>query len=187
MTTKEIAEAAGVSVDTATRSIKSLYPEKMTQGKRVALTQVEAIAVMKDIRKVNFVQLPQDAEVPPQDAEVSSLDVAFKAAMVTLVSMAQSMDARLTKIETRIDQRQALLPPPQVKPRDHINMIVRKYVSETESTYPQAWNELYRQFSYRTNTNPATCAKNREMSILDYIETEGMIELLESVALEIFS
>lgn len=119
----------------------------------------------------------------------SSLERAFEMmarAFETIAETQKMQESRLHKIEERIEERQALLPAPQIKPRDHINMLVRFYVSESGLSYKDCWRELYRQFGYRTNTNPKKCAENRGMGILDYIETEGQIETLEAVAMEIF-
>lgn len=69
MTTKQIAEVAGVSPDTALRKIKELYPEKVRNGRPVSLVQHEAVAVMAELRKIGFVA-PQNAEVAPQNAKV---------------------------------------------------------------------------------------------------------------------
>jgi len=183
MTTKEIAEVAGVSHDTASRKIKELFPEKIQKGKQTRLIQKEAIMVMAELRKQGYVQPTQNAEVPTQNSE--AVDIAFKAALITLTNMAQNMESRLSKIETKIEQRQALLPAPQIKPRDHISMLVREHAHAFQIDYPEAWGYLYKQFSYRTNTNPRERAKNRGMTIIDYIETEGMIDTLESVAMEV--
>ncbi|MDO5576539.1 MAG: BRO family protein [Fibrobacter sp.] len=101
-----------------------------------------------------------------------------------LTAITESQEKRLSNIETKFEQRKALLPPPNIKPREHINMIVREYATKNAIPYNLAWNELYRQFSYRTNSNPKVSAKNRNMTILDYIDVEGQLEVLESVAVE---
>jgi hypothetical protein len=191
MTTKEIAEVAGVSVDTVQRKGRELFPGKYSQGKRVVFIKDEAVALMKELRKKNFVELPQNAEVLPQNADVSYLsakDIALISQIVsaTVAETIKRLDGRMEKIETRIDQRAALLPAPQIKPRDNINKIVRDWVGKTGGDHREAWNSLYRDFGYRTNTNPSICAKNRGMTILDYIEAEGQIDVLEAVAIEIY-
>lgn len=64
MTTKQIADAAGVSVDTVQRKIKEMYPEFVEKRKTTRLPQNAAVSVMSEIRKLNFVEpLPQNAEV----------------------------------------------------------------------------------------------------------------------------
>ena len=190
MTTKEIAEISGVSVDTVTRKIKELYPDEIRPKRATNLVKEKAIRVMSELRKMGFINpLPQNAEALPQNAEdsISTLESAFKmmaTAFDKLVSISQSQETRLQKIETRIDERQALLPAPQIEPREHINMIVRDYSTRAGIEFREVWRELYKQFSYRTNSNPSISAKNRGMTIIDYIESEGMIETLESIAMD---
>jgi hypothetical protein len=71
-----------------------------------------------------------------------------------------------------------------VKPRDNVSRIVRKYAHDNGLEHGTAWGELYREFGYRTNSNPRTAASNRKMAVIDYIETEGMMGLLESIAID---
>lgn len=96
------------------------------------------------------------------------------------------LDSRVNKIENRIEERQALLPPPDIKPRDAINKLVRDYATRFDYQYNTVWNKLYTEFNYHYNVNVKTCASNRSMTIIDYIETEGMIDQLHAVAIKIF-
>lgn len=90
MTTKEIAEAAGVSVDTVQRSARALYPEKFKQGKKAYFVKAESIEIMKGLRKKNFVELPQDDEVLPQSADVvTRADLAVLGAAIVSEMMKQ--------------------------------------------------------------------------------------------------
>jgi hypothetical protein len=192
MTIKQMAEVAGVSPDTVSRKVKEMYPDRVKNGRPTNLVQSEAITVMSELRKKNFVSPLQNAEVARQNAEVGSilnereLAMIAKIVSVTVSETMKALDNRVTNIETSIEKRKALLPAPEIKPRDHINMIVREYAKRTGKDHREAWRELYRQFGYRTNSNPGLSAGNRDMTILDYIDAEGMIETLESVAMEIY-
>jgi len=66
-------------------------------------------------------------------------------------------------------------------------MIMREYVKNTGDSHSSAYGELYRQFKYRTHVDAVQCAKNRGSSTIEYIETEGMIETLEAIAMEVFT
>ena len=112
------------------------------------------------------------------------IDAAFKLAIISLTSITQRLDDRVSKIEARVEQRQALLPAPEVKPRDNVSRIVRKYAHDNGIEYGPAWGELYREYGYRTNSNPSIAARNRGMAIIDYIEAEGMIGTLEAIAID---
>ncbi len=191
MTVKEIAEVAGVSERTVRRIAENEVGVVFERGKKAIFTEKEAIETMRLARKKGFIVPRQNADVPRQNADVNSFlterDIAIisQIVSVTVSETIKALDGRMTNIEQKIESRKALLPPPQIKPRDHINMIVREYVNRTNTQHGVAWGDLYRQFGYRTNTNPTISAKNRGMTILDYIEAEGMIETLESIAMEV--
>lgn len=202
MTTKEIAEAVGKDERSVQRWAKRTGDKVSSVSDKVSSVQKtnrpadydleETCAIIEtgmgknaaDLFRMSANSAPKQKDSLLTEKDIQ-LITALTAGIVTQVMA--NLDSRVSKIETRVEQRQALLPPPQIKPRDHINMIVRQYATDSDMGYAKAWNELYRQFSYRTNTNPSACAKNRGMLILDYIETEGMIDLLESVAMEIFA
>jgi hypothetical protein len=191
MNIRQMAEVAGVSIDTVTRKVKEMYPDRVKNGRPTNLIQAEAITVMAELRKKNFVSPTQNAEVPTQNAEVgfslSDRDIAIisKIVSATVAETVRALDVRMLSIERKIEERKALLPPPGIKPRDHINMIIREYATKNGLQYQSVWTDLYKQFGYRTNTNPTVSAKNRGMTILDYIDAEGMIETLEAVAIEV--
>lgn len=189
MTTKQMAEAAGVSVDTIARKAKELFPAKMEARKKTVFAEKEAIEIMKAVRKKNMVELPQNASELPQNAEDVNLTAAFRfmaEAFNRMTKTSEDHAARLSRLEETTKARAALLPPPQINPKARVNMVLRSYVAKSGESYSDAWGRLYKEFSYRTNTNPRTCAANRSMSIIDYIETEGQIDILESVALDLF-
>lgn len=123
--------------------------------------------------------------VPATNEKVESEYV--KRGMDLVFGAIGKLDERLSKIESCIEEKQLLLPAPPMKPRDHINKLVREYSHAKGITFTEAWSRLYREFGYRTNTNPTLSAKNRGMTIIDYIESEGQIDTLESVAVEIYS
>lgn len=197
MTTKQIAEAVGKPERTVRDWIKRLAAKSAVIAAKSATSSPmspadygldETCAIIEQGMGKNAASLyRENARHSFETLAVTEdgLDAAFKAAVITLTAMAQSLDARLSKIETRIEERQALLPAPQMKPRDHISMLVRSYASKQGVSYPSAWGELYSEFAYRTNSNPRLSAKNRNMAIIDYIEAEGMIETLEAIAVEI--
>ena len=177
--------------------IKTPYAE-IAQGIRHGYTidEVEAILGASSMSRDAVSILMQNARdgIAGNGAQVSlpggqgSLERAFEMmarAFETIAETQRMQEDRLQKSEGRIREREAVLPAPQIKPRDRINMLVRSYASASGVPYRDCWNELYRQFSYRTNTNPKKCAENRGMGILDYIETEGQIGTLEAVAAEL--
>jgi len=138
MTIKEIAEVAGVSYPTVHKAVSKIYQGKMKDGKKTDLSYEEAVKVMKALRKKNFVSPIQNEQVSSQNENLElsdyELNRAFRLAMVNMNNLAQSLanktdelDKRMSNIEVQTEKRKALLPPPQIKPRDHINMIAKTF------------------------------------------------------------
>lgn len=85
------------------------------------------------------------------------------------------------------NERKALLPPPQIKPREHIKMIVRDYANKNKIKFNDVYNILYKQFYYRFNKNLTLKAKKCDMTTINFAEKHGFIDDLESLAIEIFT
>lgn len=85
MTARQMSEVSGVSVDTVNRKIKEMYPDAVQKGRSTRLSQTQAITVMSELRKKNFVEPTQSAEVPTQNAEVptQNAEVVTKADLAT--------------------------------------------------------------------------------------------------------
>jgi hypothetical protein len=67
MTIKQMAEVSGVSTETVSRKVKEMYPDRVTNGRPTNLIQTEAICVMTELRKKNFVEPLQNEKVPLQN------------------------------------------------------------------------------------------------------------------------
>lgn len=189
MTIREIAETAGCNEKTVRRIVGDKMPGKIQNGKVTRFTWDEAHQLMAWLPKRNQVDLGHDlgqmSEVATRNLEGSTLtprDMELIAGIMTAVMA--NLDGRVKGIEAKIESRQALLPAPQVKPRDHVNQIVRRHADRSGMDFSTAWRDLYREFGYRTNSAPTVAAKNRGMGVLDYLEAEGLIDTLEAVALE---
>ena len=190
MTIRQMAEVSGLSTDTVTRKVKEMYPDRVKNGRPTNLVQAEAITVMAELRKKNFVSPLQNAEVATQNAKVSFLsekDIAIisQIVSVTVSETIKALDGRMTNIEQKIEQRKILLPAPQLDARAHIKKMIDEYVSRNGIEHSDAYRYLYREFFYRTKCNASLCAKNRGMKTIDYIDDEGMIEILEAIAMEV--
>lgn len=208
MTTKEIADFNEVSTKTVRRWVDKLSRgagqnaiscEKLKmleageKGLTVDWTEEEVYAIMTSGGRgcvVNWMRAnkPREQAQTSLSSRLNETDIALisKIVSTTVAETIKQLDGRIEKIEGVVSQRRALLPAPTVKPRDNINRLVRDYATKNKIDFRAAWADLYRDFGYRTNSSPTICAKNRGMAILDYIEAEGMIDLLEAVALDIY-
>ena len=70
MTTKELAEVAGVSERTIRRIAEKEVGVIYEKGKKAFYTEKEAIEIMRLARKKGFIQHGQNADVPRQNADV---------------------------------------------------------------------------------------------------------------------
>jgi hypothetical protein len=102
------------------------------------------------------------------------------------ISIMSGLNQRISNIESKIEERQALLPAPEIKIRDSINKIVREYAHETGTPYDMVWRQLYTEYNYRFNSNVSLLAKNRDMKTIDYMDKEGLLNNLYTVAYKIF-
>jgi hypothetical protein len=203
MTTKQIAQAVNKTERSVQSWSKKIGEKIASIGEKIASVQKtgkpadytleETCAIIETGMGKNAASLfyenakSQLLNTPSTESSLSVKDIALISQIVaaTVAETIKQLDGRMGKIESRIEDRQALLPAPQIKPRDHITKLVREYATKNNQPYSNVWTYLYTEFGYRTNTNPRQCAKNRNMPIIEHIEAEGMIELLESVAIEI--
>ena len=196
MTTKEIAEAVGKDERTVARWVSRVsdkMPEVSDKVSKAKATSKAAdynldetcaiieIGLGKNAASL-FRENAKHALAPAQGSSLTARDMEVIGGIVA--SVMANLTARLGNIENVIDQRRALLPAPEVKPRDNISRIVRKYAHDNGIEYGPAWGELYREYGYRTNSNPSMAARNRGMAIIDYIDAEGMIGTLEAIAID---
>ena len=181
MTAREIAEIAGLSVDTVQKKIKELYPENVEQRKRTVLNKTQSIEIMKELRKKNFI-LPQNSADLPQNSADNRLD-----RLEQLMEKLLLVTGNLLQIQqsNQTQEKRVLLPAPQLDARAHIKKMIDEYVSRNGIEHSDAYRYLYREFFYRTKCNASLCAKNRGMKTIDYIDDEGMIETLEAIAMEV--
>jgi hypothetical protein len=181
MTAREIAEIAGLSVDTVQKKIKELYPENVEQRKRTVLNKTQSIEIMKELRKKNFI-LPQNSADLPQNSADNRLD-----RLEQLMEKLLLVTGNLLQIQqsNQTQEKRVLLPAPQLDARAHIKKLIDEYVSRNGIEHSDAYRYLYREFFYRTKCNASLCAKNRGMKTIDYIDDEGMIETLEAIAMEV--
>ena len=188
MTTKEIAVAVGKAEKTVRTwaSKATAKSAEATPAHPADWTLDESCAIIEVGLGKNAASLfrenAKNKAVPAVGSSLTARDMEVIGGIVAAIMA--SMNSRVEKIEAKIEQRQALLPAPQIKPRDNVNKIVREFAHKQGIEHSVAFGDLYREFGYRTNTDPRRSAKNRGMAIIDYIETEGMIDTLEAVALE---
>ena len=147
-TVKQVADKLNVSYDTVNNTVKKLNlkvevlrlsgSDKPTrvltkdQAKQIAdcisrgrRQQTKIAQFRSETERASFNE-QQSSVLTSKDIELISTVVSM-----TVAKTIEALDKRMSKIETRIEERQSLLPPPSISPRSHINMLVRDYSSKT--------------------------------------------------------
>ena len=198
MTTKQIAVAVSKPERTVHNWIKRVSANmeqvsaKMAQARKTSKPAEysfdETIEIIKTGMGVNaaliFKSNAQSSEQTAQTPDRSGGDDYVKRGMELVFGAIGKLDQRLSSIENKIEERQILLPAPDIAPRKQVEILINDYVSKEKCTYPEARNMLYRYFNATYNQNVNVSAKNRNIAIVDYIESEGMIDNLLQVAIK---
>lgn len=200
MTIKEIAITAGCDEKTVRRIVKQKMPGKIVNGKKTIFSRAESEMVMEWIPKSNMVgNLGQMTEQPRTNARgfdqsasgptLTARDLEIISAIVsqTVAATIHQLDVRMAKIESRVEERQALLPAPDISDRDAIRQLVNKQAAKTGLPQFEIWRELYDACYYRHLGNFNQQAKNSgAKNTLDYIDSIGKCGDVLSVALSIW-
>ena len=202
MNTREIAEVVGKDERSVQRWVKKLSDKMAAINDKMSSSSPmnpadydfeETIAIIEagmgknaaDIYRTNAAASMPTAAKAGDSLTEKDIRLISSIVSMTVAETMKRLDERVAKIETRVEERQALLPAPQMSRRDHINKLAREYSSRTGGNFAEAYSMLYREFGYRTHSAPTIAAKNRGMAIIDYIEAEGQIDTLEAVAIDV--
>ena len=140
----------------------------------------DAVSIlMENARQNKPVIQNQTSTLTERDVELISSIVSL-----TVAKTIEQLDNRMKNIENRIEERQALLPARKKDSRAHITELVRNYAFNHNMSYNNVYSLLYREYGYRTHSNPTVSAYNRHITTIEYIEQSGNIEILESIAIE---
>lgn len=175
MTIKELADVAGVSVETIRRKGKLLFPGMHTRGVKTHYTENQCRTLISEVKKKNMVSaLPQSKEVVPHSVEV---DYEAIGKMIS-IAVSSAMKPIIDNIKTMQTQpSQKALTAPEMDYRAMLNQIVRKYAkSRTEDNMQEAWGVLYEELYYRCHVSIRTRANNSGRSKLDEIESANLLE-----------
>lgn len=102
-------------------------------------------------------------------------------------TMAALLPSILAIVKGTMPEKQALALPPaeKISSRAMLRRVINQYTRETRD-FSGAWRELYTEYYYRYSRNIRECAKNRGVEPLDYAESEGIMDELLSLAVELF-
>jgi hypothetical protein len=179
MTLREMAEVAGVTVETVRVKAKEMYPDKFINGKKTVFNQQEAIPIMAELRKKGFIQPTENLEVITR-SDLAAFGTAIVSEVIKQL-MPMILSAGGHPATLSIESKQA----PKLSPRDELRMIVNKAADETKE-YGATYKKLYTEIYYRLHINVTERAKNAKTTAIDILEAEGLLESAVLIAREIF-
>lgn len=153
MTTKEIAVAVGkaektvrtwASKATAKSAEATAKSAEATPAHPADWTLDESCAIIEVGLGKNAASLfrenAKNKAVPAVGSSLTARDMEVIGGIVAAIMA--SMNSRVEKIEAKIEQRQALLPAPQIKPRDNVNKIVREFAHKQGIEHSVAFGDF---------------------------------------------
>ncbi|MDA3812357.1 MAG: hypothetical protein PF518_18730 [Spirochaetaceae bacterium] len=195
MTIRQLAEVSGCAISTVKRVGKMMFPEVKSIGRGIALdyNRQDSIVIMERLPKKNFIENPNIGQMTQDNigqvtqATGSSLnqkDFVMIGAIVASVMI--NMEKRVSNIEDRIEKRSTLLPSPEMEPRQQVSKVINNYCYRSGCSHREARNDLYREFNYHNHCNVQLSSRNRNISVINYIEESGMMEKLLSLSIDMF-
>lgn len=201
MTSKELAEVAGINVRNVNNLVKKLYPEKVFKGKRTHLTELEAMSVMQEIQKRNFVSptnLVNFTKPPSKNYQVNKEDLisAFIDMAVMLERYTKTNEERLLNIEQKISVPVLPLPlllthspdePSFYPKKQRVQNLINDYHIRTKKPTSTIRDELYGELYKYTGfdvTSRYGVSPDFEGDTMDYVEDQGFLGRLEQIAKE---
>lgn len=156
------------------------------------IDEIEAILVAGSMSKDAVTILMKNARsenLPPVVIEETTLTPKDMQMIGVIVGeIMKTMESRVSNIEQKFEARKALLPSPEMEPRQQLTKIVNNYCNRTGCNHQEAYIDLYREFNYIYHTNVQLSARNRNKRSIDYICNDlSMINELISVASKIFA
>lgn len=199
MTIKEVAEFFGKSEPTIRRVAKKIGI-KFNNGKRKTYSKIDLENMSKELyRKVPLAvkesinyTFSNDQGKPLSNDKVGNtlsqkdIDMIGTIVSMTVAKTIEALDGRVERIESKFEERKALLPAPQKTDRQNLNQLIRSYCKENDIMHGIAWSMLYEEAYYILNINIKTRAENRGITAIDYADEEELIPELLSIAMDIF-
>jgi hypothetical protein len=180
ITTKEIADIAGLSSKTVTRTAKARGIGTIKPGVETTFTENESVFLMSELRKRGFIQPRQNVPQVRQNDYVTKSDLAeFGKSLVS--EMFKQMLPLIQGTQKQVYQIEA----PQIDLRSQLRQVMNT-AARSSGDYAGAWNMLYNEIYYRLHINAKERAKNADCKPLDILEAENQLSNAVLIAREIF-
>lgn len=177
MTTRQLADTAGVDIDTIRKVAKKIFPlMQLGKGVIARYSKEQSEAILSKVGKKNFIE--RNISVPEQNISVP--DIAKIVSMTVIETLKAIGYLQIPNQQQQIAQ----LSPPN--PRSELNSIIRKYAESREINFGVAWSHFYDRVYYRLSINLNARAKEGKKP-MDIAEEMGIMDKLLALAFEEFS
>ena len=195
MTIKELAEFTGKNRTTIQRWISKCISEpievKMQNASQYepsdfTINEVGDILTAGTMSKDAVKILMENARKPTQIITTHSNEVDYEAigkmiaiavssAMTPLINQLQNTTPQPTHLAISEKSVLEFPPVPDISPRKLLNQLVYKYSMSMNIEPQEGWHELHNQFFLRCNDNVSLKARNRNISVIDFLEKENKL------------
>ena len=181
MTIRQIAETAGCGINTVRRIGKMKFPEvkNNNNGRAIEYSESQSIAIMDKLPKSNYVadptQMGNQTDKVDYEAIGKMIAIAVSSAMAPLINQLQNTTPQPTQLAISEKSVLEFPPVPDISPRKLLNQLVYKYSMSMNIEPQEGWHELHNQFFLRCNDNVSLKARNRNMSVIDFLEKENKL------------
>ena len=163
----------------------------MKKGKKTVLNKEKVAGLFNHLKTKGIVSaLSKSSEVVGKSSddksEILLLAQSINNLAAGFMNQVTNQNTRIDALENKFKNRIDALPAPQISNRNEINKIVRNYADNQGEEFRDIWHRLYSDFDYRIGRQFSKCAKNRNMSTIDYIENEGLMGELLATAIDLF-
>lgn len=180
MTTKQLAEVAGVNISTIQKIARKLYPEMGGQKGRIFhFNELQAQKILENVGKKNFVERKISDPERKNSVLESRMD-RLEAGLERLANIVTLM------VNHQIAEKKEQISLPPINYRSELNSMIRVYAVKNEIPFNVAWHRFYNRALYRIRKNFELCASNEGKLPLDWAEENGYIEQLYQLAKEEF-
>lgn len=195
MTIKQLAEFTGKTERTIQRWVVKANDKMSAVGDKMSavghgvcvdytIDEIQLILEAGTMSKDAVSILMANARNSSQQNVVVDYEIIGKMIGMAITTALMPIVEKLDKV-TEQKKAQLQLEAPKMDSRAIITKSVNEYARNAEVSHRDAYVYLYREYGYRTHCNPSVSAKNRGMKIIDYIDSEGQIDLLAAIAQDI--
>jgi len=191
MNTREIASAVNKNDRSVQRWIKTLSVKVSSINDKMSSSSPMSPADYNLVETCMIIEQglgKNAAEIFRMNATHGTKEISVESRLDRLESLLEKvLMVQLNNIVVKEPEKQLTFNDvPEKSKRAELREIINKYTAHRGCNHIEVWSQLYQQIYYRMNINVKLCADNRGMDKLDYIEKEGLLNEVLSLAKKLF-